>query len=163
MSARRESSAAPDRAEAAAAPSSRRMRPVDEAVDLGHADESRRIAAGIDGARRDEVLQPPPVDEEQPVPAPHRRAGRVVVVGELAGHAVEHLDAPRAARQARPQQVGGQIRVESHQRRPGRRDQPSARPRRAIDRRDGARRFGRGGEEDDRAGRRRAPLASGRP
>ena len=61
---------------------------------------------GIDRAGADEVAHAPAVDEEEAMPAAHRRLGPVVVVLELAGDAVEHLDAARAARQPRPQEVG---------------------------------------------------------
>ena len=81
----------------------------------------------------DAVVQPPAVDEEQPMPGVERLGRRVEAV--LAADAVEHLDAAGVVEQPRPGEVGRQVGVELGQRRGHRTDDRAPRPGVAEDRR----------------------------
>ena len=60
--------------------------------------------------------------KKQAIPLPHRGARPVVDVAPLAGDAMEHLHAPRAAGQRGPHEVGGDVRIEALHHRRSRRD-----------------------------------------
>ena len=103
-----------------------RERAIDQTIDFRHADQPDRGAVRVDGARVDEVVQPPSIDEEQPVPDAHRFGWRVEAV--LAADAVKHLDAARPAQLPGPHEVRGEVRVERQQRCSHRADDRASRP-----------------------------------
>ena len=92
-------------------------RPINETIELGHADQTNRRTVGVDRAGVDEVLQTAFVDEEQAIPLAHGVRGRVVNGAIFSGHAVKRLHAFRASRQFGPEKIGRKIGVEMHERR----------------------------------------------